>query len=345
MTTQFYHSNKSMHLESGEQLENIQIAYHTYGKLNNAKDNVIWVVHAFTANSDVFDWWNSLFGADKYFDPKDYFIVCANNLGSCYGTTGPLNNKANQKNYFSNFPRITTRDMAASLNKLKIVLGIENIGILIGASQGGQIAMEWVLNNTVDISQLVLIATNAQHSSWGKAFNSSQRLAIFADSTYYDNKIGGGDKGMQAARSIALLSYRSYFSYKISQVDGADFMFDHKAETYQKYQGEKLVKRFNAYSYVALSHAVDSHNIARNRRPVKQVLSEIKIKTIVIGITSDLLFPPDEQKLLADNIPNATYYEIDSEYGHDGFLIDTNKLITIFEKQKIKNYNNKLIKN
>ncbi len=320
--------NKRFQLEIGQSLPNLEIAYQTWGTLNKAGDNVIWVCHALTANSNVFDWWQGLFGDDSLFNPHDYFIVCANNIGSCYGSTGPLSIDPNTNQpWYSYFPKITIKDIANSLQLLKNHLGITTIDTLIGGSQGGQIAQEWVLQNPDLVHHLILIATNAIHSPYGIAFNESQRLAIKADRTYYSNSINGGEKGLLAARSIALLSYRNYDSYKATQTDKKRYIDNHAAASYQRYQGEKLVARFNAYSYVRLSEAMDSHDVARGRSSsVEQALSQINSSTLVIGVASDILFPVEEQKQLAKNIKDATYKEIDSLYGHDGFLIETEQL-------------------
>lgn len=332
--SQKYTYKKRFVLESGLSLPQVDIAYHTYGTLNADKSNVIWVVHALTANSDVFDWWKGLFGSNNLFNPEEYFIVCANNLGSCYGTTGPLSiNPDTKEPWYSYFPQITIRDMAQAIELLRQELGITKIHTIIGGSQGGQIAQEWVLQDPELAENLILIATNAQHSPWGIAFNESQRLAIKADRTYFSNLANGGEKGLQAARSIALLSYRNYNTYQSTQqLDGATQLNNHPAASYQRYQGEKLVKRFNAYSYVRLSEAMDSHHVARERAySVETVLNGIKSRTLVIGLTSDLLFPPGEQKLLAKGIKGAVFQEIDSLYGHDGFLIETAKLTALIK--------------
>lgn len=334
MSLKTYIYKKRFQLENGLSLPQLEIAYHTYGKLNADKSNVIWVCHALTANSDVFDWWKGLFGEHDLFNPEDYFIVCANNLGSCYGTTGPFSiNPDTKERWYSYFPQITIRDIANAHAVLKEHLGLEHIHVLIGGSQGGQIAQEIVLQNPETVEQLVLIATNSQHSPWGIAFNESQRLAIKADRTYFSNTNEGGEKGLQAARSIALLSYRNYHTYKATQSDIQPQVGNNAASSYQRYQGEKLVKRFNAYSYVRLSEAMDSHHVARERCfSVETALSEIEAKTLIIGVSSDILFPIQEQKLLAKYIKKATYEEIDSLYGHDGFLLETGQLAKHIQK-------------
>ncbi len=348
MSLKTYIHKKRFQLESGLSLPQLEIAYHTYGTLNETKSNVIWVCHALTANSDVFDWWKGLFGENDLFNPKDYFIVCANNLGSCYGTTGPFTiNPDTKQRWYSYFPHVTVRDMANTLSVLKEHLGIDKIHTLIGGSQGGQIAQEWTLQEPGLVENLILIATNAQHSPWGIAFNESQRLAVKADRTYFSNTDNGGEKGLQAARSIALLSYRNYSTYQSTQADVKSQVGNNAAASYQRYQGEKLVKRFNAYSYVRLSEAMDSHDVSRDRSlNVEETLHGIKTNTLVIGVSSDILFPVQEQKILSRSIPKSVYKEIDSLYGHDGFLLETEQLtkhIQEFQTTKNKTINNTII--
>lgn len=324
-TENIYKHNTAFKLESGKKLDNLEIAYHTYGSLNAKKDNVIWVCHALTANSDVFDWWGGLFGDNCLFNPGDYFIVCANIIGSNYGTTNPLSvNQATGLPYYLSFPEFTVRDLAAAHQILADHLDLPQIALLIGGSLGGQQAMEWAILEPLRIKKLVLIATNAQHSAWGIAFNESQRLAITADPTFYDLSEDGGKKGLKAARSIALLSYRSYGTYGATQLElDNDKTSDFKASSYQNYQGEKLVNRFNAYSYWYLTKTMDSHNVGRKRSSVQDALKQIQAKTLVIGIVNDVLFPMEEQQFLANHIPDARFVELNSFYGHDGFLIET----------------------
>jgi homoserine O-acetyltransferase/O-succinyltransferase len=341
MSLQIFRSTGSFELESGQKLGQLEIGYHTYGTLNKNRDNVVWVCHALTANSDVMDWWKGLFGENDYFNPDEYFIICANILGSNYGTTSPLSiNPVTGQPYYLAFPQYTVRDIVNAHKLLAEELNISDIHILIGGSLGGQQASEWAIIEPDRIKNLILIATNARHSPWGIAFNESQRLAIMADRTFYNNSSEGGQKGMKAARSIALLSYRGYKTYTVSQQDdNDDIADDHRASSYQNYQGEKLVKRFNAYSYWYLSKAMDSHNVGRNRNGVEKALSKIKASTLVIGIKSDVLFPVEEQQYLFRHIPKAAFSEFDSFYGHDGFLIETQALtniITSFFKTDVR---------
>ena len=340
-TLQKFNYQQEFVLESGNKLPHLEIGFHTYGRLNKSKDNVVWVCHALTANSDVCDWWKGLFGDGYYFNPDEHFIVCANILGSNYGTSNPLSiNPVNGQPYYLAFPEISVRDMVKAHQLLAEHLGISNIHIVIGGSLGGQQAMEWGIIEPERIKNLILIATNARHSPWGIAFNESQRLAIATDRSFFANQPDGGAKGLKVARSIALLSYRGYKTYSITQQEEDDKKIDDfKAASYQNYQGEKLVKRFNAYSYWYLTKVMDSHNVGRGRNGVEKALSLIKAKTLVIGLKSDLLFPIEEQQYLFRHIPKAAFAELDSFYGHDGFLIETELLtnvITSFFKTDVK---------
>ncbi|MBX2948404.1 MAG: homoserine O-acetyltransferase [Crocinitomicaceae bacterium] len=322
-----YTTNTPFHLENGGVLEHFSMTYHTYGKLNKTKTNVVWVCHALTANSDAQDWWSGIVGTGKLYDPNDYFIVCANTIGSHYGTTGPLTAQLNQRPLLDKFPGVTIRDMINAHVLLRKHLGIQSINTLIGASIGGQQAVEWAITEPQLIEQLILIATNARHSAYGIAFNESQRMAIYTDPTYGNGNIKGGVKGLIAARSIALLSYRSYSGYAANQTDSDNERTDDfLASSYQRYQGEKLAKRFNAYSYVLLSKAMDTHNVGRGRKSVEHALARIQAKTLVIGIESDVLFPVSEQQFLAEHIQNARYEQIKSDFGHDGFLLEYEQL-------------------
>lgn len=323
---------KDFRLESGSILSEISLAYQTFGTLNADKSNVVWVCHALTANSNVCDWWEGLFGENKTFDPKESFIVCVNSIGSCYGSTGPKSALKNRRPLLDKFPFLTTRDAANAFDAVRKSLEIESISVLIGASLGGQQALEWSIQLGARLKRLVLIATNAKHAPYGIAFNESQRLAIAADPTYGNGNLHGGRNGLIAARSMALLSYRSPEIYNESQSDDSNDIFkDFRAASYQKYQGEKLANRFNAYSYVCLSRMMDSHNVGRNRDGVEAALNLVVANTLVVGIASDHLFPPSEQQFLAAHIAQSEYIEITSKYGHDGFLIETEQLAEILK--------------
>ncbi|HJW16801.1 MAG TPA: homoserine O-acetyltransferase [Flavisolibacter sp.] len=326
MKPQLYHHNLPFSLEAGGTLPAITIAYHTWGKLNDQKDNVIWICHALTANSNAADWWKGMIGPGLAFDTDRYFVICANILGSVYGTTGPVDpDPASGQPYFHKFPLITIRDMVNAHELLRGHLGIQKIFLLAGGSMGGYQVLEWTLMQAQLIEKQFLIATSARETPWGIAIHTAQRLAIEADNTWEKGGAGAGAKGLAAARAIGMLTYRGYHAFMSTQSEpGNEKLDDFKASSYIKYQGDKLTRRFNAYSYYMLSKALDSHNIARGRgESIESVLQTIEQPTLVMGISSDLLCPVDEQKLIASNIPGSRYLEFDSPFGHDGFLVET----------------------
>lgn len=328
MNTKYYQHPRPFMLESGRKLKDLQIGYHTYGKLNEKKDNVIWVCHSLTGSSNVFGWWSGLFGNDCLFNPIDHFIVCANVPGSTYGSSNPLSiNKDTGLAYYLSFPAISVRDIVNAHSLLAKWLGISEINTLIGGAFGGQQALEWAIIDSPKIKRLVLLACNAKHSKWGIAFNEVQRQAIMADRTFFSSQPEGGNKGLAVARSIALLSYRSYETYSATlQETGLDKIADYSSISYQNEPGETLIKRFNAYSYSLLSKAMDDHDVGRGRGTPDDALNMIQAKTLVIGITSDGLFPLSEQRLLVGRIRDAQMVELNSIYGHDGFLMETETL-------------------
>ena len=313
-------------LENGKVLPSLTIAYHTYGKLNDAKDNIIWVCHALTANSDVFDWWPGLVGENCVINPKDHFIVCVNIIGSCYGSSGPLTiGSENNQPYYSSFPVVTIRDMINSFILVRKKLGIGKIKLLMGGSMGGYQVLEWCLMEPAVIQNSFVITTSASESAWGIAIHTAQRLAIEADQTWKDNSADAGKLGTKAARAIGMLTYRNYKIFHDRQTDPDNSKTDnYKASGYILHQGNKLAERFNAQSYWLLTKSMDSHNIARGRyNSLEEALRKIQQPTLVIGIDTDILCPVAEQKFLAEHIPNSTLHIISSDYGHDGFLVET----------------------
>lgn len=318
--------NHPFTLENGSILPSLRIAYHTYGEMNADHSNVIWICHALTANSDVADWWKGLVGENCLIDPKKYFIVCANIIGSCYGSTGPASDDpATGKPYYASFPNVTIRDMVQAHILLRKQLGIHRIALLMGGSMGGYQALEWAVMEKEVIAKLFLIATSPSESAWGVAVHTAQRLAIEADHSWKDASAGAGAKGLKAARAIGMLTYRNYGTFQEKQTDpDPEKIDDFKASSYLNYQGDKLVKRFNAYSYWLLTKAMDSHHLGRGRGgDLIKVLRSIEQPTLIIGIRSDILCPLDEQRFMADHIPGTRFIEIDSAYGHDGFIIET----------------------
>jgi homoserine O-acetyltransferase len=312
-------------LESGNTLHNLDIAYHTYGEMNAQGTNVVWICHHLTANSDAALWWEGMVGHNAIIDPSKYFIVCANILGSCYGSTGPLSiDPSTGKPYFSRFPLVTIRDMVKAHILLREHLSIKSINLLIGGSMGGYQALEWVVMEPDMINNLVLLSTSATESAWGIAVHTAQRMAIEADSTWKDESADAAKNGLKAARAIGLISYRNHGILVKKQTDpDIEKMDDFKATSYIRYQGEKLVSRFNAHSYWTLTKAMDTHHLARGRNmPLGEILNGINQRTLVFGIHSDILCPVTEQAYIANHIPDSRLVAIDSAYGHDGFMVE-----------------------
>ncbi|MBN2616591.1 MAG: homoserine O-acetyltransferase [Bacteroidales bacterium] len=310
-------------LESGALLSGVQIAYHTYGELNGAKDNVVWICHALTASSDVADWWSGLVGPGKCFNPEHHFIVCANVLGSCYGTTGPLSEKEDGEAWYQDFPDVTVRDMVRAHIVLREHLGIENIEVVTGGSIGSFQALEWSIMEPDRIKNLIIVASGAKSTAWNIGLNEAQRMAIRGDKSFYERHPEGGKEGMKAARAVALLSYRNALAYNQTQPHySEDRVDDLKAVSYQQYQGEKLAGRFNAYSYYSLTRSFDSHHVGRGRGGLEKALAKIQARTLIIAIDTDILFPEPDQWLMKENIPDAKLQWIHSDFGHDGFLLE-----------------------
>ncbi|GAA4455786.1 homoserine O-acetyltransferase family protein [Rurimicrobium arvi] len=320
------HYTEGLTLESGIHLSHLDIAYTTYGHFTAGTSKVVWICHALTADSDPAEWWKGLVGEDYLINPDTYFIVCANILGSCYGTTGPLsNNPATGNPYYSDFPAYTIRDMVRAHQILCRHLGIQEIYLLAGGSMGGYQALEWCMMEPELIKRVFLIATSPAESAWGIAIHTAQRLAIEADPGWKEHHAAAGANGLKAARAIGMLTYRDYAAFLASQSDPDTEKTDgFRAESYIIYQGEKLVRRFHAYSYWLLTKAMDSHQLARGRNVTpEQALQLIRQPVLVIGITSDMLCPLREQRYMKEHIPDAKLIEIDSLFGHDGFLIET----------------------
>jgi homoserine O-acetyltransferase len=329
-----FHSDQTFELEAGGNLPELLLKYTTLGQLNKDQSNAVWVIHALTGNSDVTTWWPDLFEPGGPYDPSEYFVICVNTLGGCYGSTGPLSvHPGTSKPYFHDFPLVTNRDIVKAFDLLRKKLGLQKVHTVIGSSLGGQQALEWSILEPEVFGHLVLIATNAFHSPWGIAFNEAQRMAIEADPSWKENDPGAGTEGMKAARAVAMLSYRSYAGFDERQKEqGSDNLDGFRAASYQRYQGKKLADRFNAFTYWALSKAMDNHHVGRGRKSVESALRTIKARTLVIGIEGDLLFPIKEQQYLSEVIPSARLEVIHSIYGHDGFLVEFDQLKSFVNK-------------
>ncbi|MGM9872832.1 MAG: homoserine O-acetyltransferase [Muribaculaceae bacterium] len=329
MNYKTYRFDKPFVTEQGGVIEDLTIAYHTWGRLNAAGDNVVWVCHALTANSDVADWWQGTIEPGKFLDPERWYVVCANIPGSCYGSTGPLSiNPATGEPYYGDFPALTMRDIARVLDAFATAIGVGRINTIVGSSVGGFQALEWAAAAPERFERMVLIATAAYATPWAIALDETQRMAIRADGSWGERRADAAAAGLAAARAIGLLSYRGGPAYNRTQADppSTEPAPQRRACSYQRHQGDKLVRRFNAYSYMSILDAFDTHDIGRDRGGVEAALATIAAETIVIGITTDIIFPPDEMRALAEALPRARYAEIYSDMGHDGFLVENRQL-------------------
>lgn len=331
-----YHHAEPFVLESGDTLPVLDIAYHTYGRLNSDKSNCIWVMHALTANSDVADWWPHTVEEGKFLDPSKNFIVCANVIGSCYGSTGPVSPlPPNGEPMYGDFPLLTVRDMVNAHKLLMKHLGIERIDTIIGSSLGGFQALEWLVDSPGVARKAVLCATDYQCRPWLAAINKAMYMAIEADSDYGRPSADAARKGLEAARAIALLSYRSYSAYDKTQAETDSDRknpFERRVHSYQAYQGKKLADRFDVYSYVRMCRSSDTHDVGRGRGGARAALARIKAKCLIVSVSSDILFPPSYHKEMKEMIPGAQYATIESEFAHDGFLIEHEQLDALISK-------------
>ena len=325
----FTHSGP-FRLEAGGELDGLSICYHTSCEKRQGKP-VVWICHALTANSNPEEWWDTLVGKGLLFDTDKYYIVCANIIGSCYGTTGPT---TYPKAPLGNFPLVTIRDLTHAHELLCDHLGIDKIDFLVGGSNGGFQSVEWAAGYPGRIRNLCLIATSAIVSPWCTATLEAQRMAIKADPTFGASKdIKGGMAGLAAARSMALTTYRNYEGYCRTQSESnPDFLIANRAVTYQQYQGQKLCSRFDAYSYYNLTLGVDTHNVGRKRGGVEKALAGITAKTLCIAIDSDILFPVAESRRMAEAIPGAALEVITSDFGHDGVLLEHKQITDCIKK-------------
>ncbi|MFQ5569106.1 MAG: homoserine O-acetyltransferase [Rhodothermales bacterium] len=328
-------------LESGTVLREVPVAYRTWGTRNEAGDNAVLVCHALTGNTDVDSWWGGLLGPGRALDTEQYFVICINVLGSPYGTASPLTmNPETGKSYGPDFPRVTIRDTVALHKHLLDRLGVRQVAFAIGGSMGGMQALEWAFYGDY-VCGIVPIGVGGRHSAWGIGWSEAQRQAIYADPRWQEGRYDPKDPprtGLAAARMMAVLSYRAYGSFQTRfgrAVAEGDKDEPFSVETYLRYQGDKLVQRFDANCYVKLTQQMNSHDVSRGRGPYPGVLGRIQQPTLVIGIDTDILYPLDEQRELARHIPHATLEVLEAPHGHDSFLIELETLNTIIRSWRI----------
>lgn len=316
--------------ESGALLDDVRVAYRTWGTLAPAGDNAVLVCHALTGSADADDWWPGLIGDGLPLDPAHDFIVCSNIIGGCYGSTGPYTPVAEGRRLGLDFPRITVRDMVRAQKLLLDSLGVKRLRLVIGPSLGGMQTLEWAASYPGIVDAIAPIGVSGRHSAWCIGIGASQRAAIAADpdwrgGRYPDDRVPA--RGLAAARMMAMVTYRSWrnFEDRFERMPEQHEGFD--VESYLDYQGRKLVGRFDAASYYRLTEAMDSHDLGRGRGgDYREVLASISCPSLIVSVTSDVLYPPHEQQTLAAHLPAAEYRELDTPHGHDGFLIDLEPL-------------------
>ncbi len=326
-------------LEDGETLENITIAYQSWGALNNKKDNAILVNHAMTGWSDVPGWWPSMVGPGLPFDTDKYFVVCPNVIGGCQGSTGPSSIAPDGKRYGSRFPSVTIRDMVAAEVAFSDALGIAKYRLAVGPSLGGMRALEWAVQLPSRVGAICTIGSSAVATGDQIGTSSIQIRAIKSDphfhgGDYYEKAIGPIE-GMGIARRIAHLTYRTEAEMDVRF--GRELQGDETGrfavESYLDHQAVKLAARFDANTYIALTEAMNSHDIGRGRGGVAAALSSITIPIIVVSIDTDRLFPVRLQAEIADLAPHALpLVTISSPFGHDGFLVEVESVGNVIKE-------------
>jgi homoserine O-acetyltransferase len=346
-------SSFDLKLESGKKLDDVKIAYETWGELKPDGSNAILILHALTGDSHAFGsatkshptagWWNGVIGPGLAIDTNKFFVVAPNMLGGCQGSTGPASLDKKGKEYGARFPYITIRDQVSAQVELSKQLGIKKWKAIIGGSMGGMQVLEWAIEYPDAMEKIAVLAAPAFSNADQIALNSVQLEAIKADPAfnegdYYDAAAGKGPyRGLALARRMALLNYRSPEELNVrferawqSKVnpfgDGGRFA----VESYLDFHGNKFTRRFDANSYLTLVEAMNSHDVSRGRGSIKKAIQKIKAEMLLVGIDSDRLFPVPSQKVIADSGPKKLFgnklFVISSDYGHDGFLIEADKV-------------------
>ena len=356
--TEYFSFSEKIKLENGVEFGPITVAYETYGKLNESKDNAILVLHALSGDAHAAGyhspqdkkpgWWDNMIGLGKAFDTDKYFIISSNFLGGCKGTTGPsFIDPDTAKPYALNFPVITIEDMVKVQKKLIDHLGINSLLSVAGGSMGGMQAIEWVISYPEMVKSAIIIASTSRLSAQGIAFNEVGRTAIIADSNWnYGNYYNGEPpaSGLSIARMIGHITYLSEesmhkkFGRKLQNNANLglslnlDFDTKFQVESYLQYQGKSFVDRFDANSYLYITKAMDFFDVPGKYGSIAEALKTSQARFLVISFSSDWLFPPVQSKEIVRALMNedkdVTYCDIESPYGHDAFLLE--------EKQQTK---------
>lgn len=344
-----------LRLENGETLPAVRLAYETWGRLDAGRSNAVLVLHALTGDAHVTGeggaatpgqptagWWSQIVGPGKILDTDRYFVVAANVLGGCQGSTGPSSPAPDGRAWGSRFPLVSTRDQVEAEVRLADALDIGTWSLVIGASMGGHRALEWAVGHPERVARVAVVASGAQTTADQAAWVHAQIAAIRMDPAwdggdYHDQQVGP-TAGLALARQIAHTTYRSPRELdarfgRLPQHQEDVLRGGRLAvESYLDHHGDKLARRFDAGSYVVLSHAMLTHDIGRDRGGVAAALRTVTARTLVVAVDSDRLFFPDQSWVVADGVLGAFYREIHSDHGHDGFLIESHQMTRLLDE-------------
>ena len=344
--TKYVTLDKTIELDCGKSLENVTVAYETYGNLNENADNAILIMHALTGDAhacgyhkgdEKAGWWDNMIGSGKAFDTDKYFVICSNILGGCKGTTGPNSiNPKTGKEWGLDFPVITIEDTVKVQKELIDRLGIKKLTVA-GGSMGGMQVLEWAIKYPEMVTNSIIIASSARLSAQNIAFNAVGRNAILSDPNFNDGNYYGKElpeKGLAIARMIGHITYLSddamhnKFARKLQDKDkpNFDFNIEFQVESYLEHQGQTFVNRFDANSYLYITRACDYFDIAQKYSSLEKAFEKSNSKFLIICFSSDWLFPPKQSKEIVNALmktgKDVSFLEIQSPAGHDAFLLE-----------------------
>ena len=322
-------------LESGDVLERVRVAYRTWGTLASGGDNAVLVEHALTGSPNLDEWWNDILGEGRALDPRKDFVVATNALGSCYGTTGPASAKPDSHDpWGADFPQVTVRDMVNLEAAVADALGVDRWSLVLGGSLGGMRTLEWAIGRPERVGAIAVLGAPARHSAWAVGWNAIARSALTADPRFLNGRYAPDDPpraGLAAARATSMLSYRSF--------EGLEERFGRKkeegrfeVERWLDRHGASFVERFDANSWLTLSRAMDTHDVARGRGTLEEVLGASSARALFVGISTDALYPAREVEGVASLWPGAEFVHLESPHGHDAFLIEGESVNAILRR-------------
>lgn len=362
-------SSEAFFFDSGQSLPGFTLRYETYGRLNTARDNAVLICHALSGdhhcagihslNDRKPGWWNNLIGPGKAVDTNKYFVICSNCLGGCQGSTGPSSiNPATGHPFGIAFPFVTIRDMVRAQKRLLDHLGLTSLYGVIGGSMGGMQVLQWGIEYPEFVKHQLAMATTARESAQGIGFNEVGRQAIMQDPLWNKGdypKNGGPKVGLAIARMMAHITYvsdasmdRKFGRKQVGRATPVDpkvatdptkyprsYTFDvqFEVESYLRYQGESFINRFDANTYLYITRAIDHFDLAAAYGSLEQAFTPVQGSTLVVGFTSDWLFPPEQNRRIALALmragKRASYAELSTDLGHDSFLLESEELYAL----------------